>query len=766
MFVKRKPLATMDGDINEASPCKRSRRSCQVVGSLQQKRIEHFFTISSPTNSPSIDPPCSQNNKSYLKSPHQRLNSLENSFVNDTASSLLAHSHQSTTEEDSRLRAHDTSDNYNERSTNSKIGCKVLKDSQRVVALRHQSIYGSDISPWRSSMSLADSNNTEPLHPWFENAFNAYVDSGDDDDFHFNEKDSQNDEESWIKILALLNNSLSTKNHLSFTSLHKLLVSGVAHASSPIVRASSAHLFRKVINFLSIPDSKKVRSYYLKALAREEKSVEEFDDMESWELLDFLLETIFSGSERYILLFNVVVELMEIDFDLWYRSNVKRKNHGDGFKSPPLIYKVLRFSGGEPCILNLYGQKVIKSYVAAISDKVPKTVISSLRIIISILAQMIGFRNNESKLEFVHFFASIIKEQDSLLTSDKRVLIMELYLIKPTWLSFCLSHSLITQLTHLSHQRGQTISLRSALESYIQSISSTESIEPKIHSTPSLSSTPRKTNNSIRKMNISVDKRNAYGETPLHIACKRGNLERVYAILSCPKVDVNAKDHNGWTPLHEACSNNMVGCVKALLDFKPADILSYLFAKGSKSSSQKKRVDILSVAGEQSVNPFHESVMAGNIEMVTLIMDKVQSDSEFPSIKDLIHSTTGKGQNCMDLAISEEMKRLLQDFNRDGVGSVSIPRTMYVDKTQFKIIRYLITNFLSKYISYFGLHVQKEYLHLIARKNVKKTYTHRFSKWKCTPTPNAFDEGASIICVATIREVKKLRSEISEASVH
>ncbi|CAB4058739.1 unnamed protein product [Lepeophtheirus salmonis] len=686
-----------------------------------------FFTISSPTNSPSIDPPCSQNNKSYLKSPHQRLNSLENSFVNDTASSLLAHSHQSTTEEDSRLRAHDTSDNYNERSTNSKIGCKVLKDSQRVVALRHQSIYGSDISPWRSSMSLADSNNTEPLHPWFENAFNAYVDSGDDDDFHFNEKDSQNDEESWIKILALLNNSLSTKNHLSFTSLHKLLVSGVAHASSPIVRASSAHLFRKVINFLSIPDSKKVRSYYLKALAREEKSVEEFDDMESWELLDFLLETIFSGSERYILLFNVVVELMEIDFDLWYRSNVKRKNHGDGFKSPPLIYKVLRFL----------------RYVAAISDKVPKTVISSLRIIISILAQMIGFRNNESKLEFVHFFASIIKEQDSLLTSDKRVLIMELYLIKPTWLSFCLSHSLITQLTHLSHQRAK------------------DSLHPFsiIYST-------KKTNNSIRKMNISVDKRNAYGETPLHIACKRGNLERVYAILSCPKVDVNAKDHNGWTPLHEACSNNMVGCVKALLDFKPADILSYLFAKGSKSSSQKKRVDILSVAGEQSVNPFHESVMAGNIEMVTLIMDKVQSDSEFPSIKDLIHSTTGKGQNCMDLAISEEMKRLLQDFNRDGVGSVSIPRTMYVDKTQFKIIRYLITNFLSKYISYFGLHVQKEYLHLIARKNVKKKLILIVSQ-----NGNALlrlmrlMRGASIICVATIREVKKLRSEISEASV-
>ncbi|KAM9446682.1 SMC5-SMC6 complex localization factor protein 1 [Clarias gariepinus] len=62
---------------------------------------------------------------------------------------------------------------------------------------------------------------------------------------------------------------------------------------------------------------------------------------------------------------------------------------------------------------------------------------------------------------------------------------------------------------------------------------------------------------------------NVAGETLLHRACKRNQVEKVLQILSLPGVDVNVKDHAGWTPLHEACNHGSGECVKALLEHCP-----------------------------------------------------------------------------------------------------------------------------------------------------------------------------------------------------
>ncbi|CAL8346838.1 unnamed protein product [Lota lota] len=63
---------------------------------------------------------------------------------------------------------------------------------------------------------------------------------------------------------------------------------------------------------------------------------------------------------------------------------------------------------------------------------------------------------------------------------------------------------------------------------------------------------------------------NAAGETCLHRACKRNQVETVRKILALPGTDVNVKDHAGWTPLHEACNHGSTACVEALLDHRPA----------------------------------------------------------------------------------------------------------------------------------------------------------------------------------------------------
>lgn len=43
-------------------------------------------------------------------------------------------------------------------------------------------------------------------------------------------------------------------------------------------------------------------------------------------------------------------------------------------------------------------------------------------------------------------------------------------------------------------------------------------------------------------------KRNPKGESPLHLACKRGNVNKVKELIG-NKVDLNFKDYAGWTPL-------------------------------------------------------------------------------------------------------------------------------------------------------------------------------------------------------------------------
>ncbi|KAK2911727.1 hypothetical protein Q8A67_003860 [Cirrhinus molitorella] len=58
---------------------------------------------------------------------------------------------------------------------------------------------------------------------------------------------------------------------------------------------------------------------------------------------------------------------------------------------------------------------------------------------------------------------------------------------------------------------------------------------------------------------------NAAGETLLHRACKRNQVETLLRVLSVPGTDVNIKDHAGWTPLHEACNHGSTECVQALL---------------------------------------------------------------------------------------------------------------------------------------------------------------------------------------------------------
>ncbi|XP_062068561.1 ankyrin repeat domain-containing protein 31 isoform X4 [Lepus europaeus] len=64
------------------------------------------------------------------------------------------------------------------------------------------------------------------------------------------------------------------------------------------------------------------------------------------------------------------------------------------------------------------------------------------------------------------------------------------------------------------------------------------------------------------KKTAGINKRNARGESRLHLAARRGNLSLVKTLIDSG-ANVNLKDHAGWTPLHEASQK---GCSDVIIE--------------------------------------------------------------------------------------------------------------------------------------------------------------------------------------------------------
>ncbi|XP_054630977.1 SMC5-SMC6 complex localization factor protein 1 isoform X2 [Dunckerocampus dactyliophorus] len=96
---------------------------------------------------------------------------------------------------------------------------------------------------------------------------------------------------------------------------------------------------------------------------------------------------------------------------------------------------------------------------------------------------------------------------------------------------------------------------------------------------------------------------NAAGETLLHRACKRNQVETVLQILALPGTDVNVNDHAGWTPLHEACNHGSAACVEALLRHQPAPLINYV------------------VGG---VSPLHDAVLNGHLDIAKMLLETAE----------------------------------------------------------------------------------------------------------------------------------------------
>ncbi|XP_074550236.1 BRCA1-associated RING domain protein 1 [Halichoeres trimaculatus] len=123
-------------------------------------------------------------------------------------------------------------------------------------------------------------------------------------------------------------------------------------------------------------------------------------------------------------------------------------------------------------------------------------------------------------------------------------------------------------------------------------------------------------------------KRNHKGETLLHLAAIKGDVEAVRELLDQGS-DPNLKDNAGWTPLHEACNLGHLAVVEVLL------------SSGA----------LLNTPGYENDSPLHDAVRNGHAAIVKLLLQHGASQSVLN-----LH-----GKRPADYAATVEMLQVFQD---------------------------------------------------------------------------------------------------------
>ncbi|GAB1600874.1 BRCA1-associated RING domain protein 1-like [Argonauta hians] len=124
-----------------------------------------------------------------------------------------------------------------------------------------------------------------------------------------------------------------------------------------------------------------------------------------------------------------------------------------------------------------------------------------------------------------------------------------------------------------------------------------------------------------------IMKKNAKGETPLHVAVIKNNLSKVCSQIS-EGANVNTKDHAGWTPLHEACHHGYEKVAKMLLD------------NGA----------LINTPGSENDTALHDAVRNGRIGCVKLLVSHGASQT----------LRNARGLTAKDYAITDAMKEALE----------------------------------------------------------------------------------------------------------
>ncbi|XP_047586748.1 ankyrin repeat domain-containing protein 31 isoform X2 [Lutra lutra] len=128
---------------------------------------------------------------------------------------------------------------------------------------------------------------------------------------------------------------------------------------------------------------------------------------------------------------------------------------------------------------------------------------------------------------------------------------------------------------------------------------------------------------------VGINKRNAKGESRLHLAARRGNLSLVKALIESG-ADVNLKDNAGWTPLHEASSEGS------------NDIIVELLKAGANVNCENL----------DGIDPLHDAAANNHLKAAEILLQHGANPNQ----------RNQKQKTALDEADDEKMKELLKSY--------------------------------------------------------------------------------------------------------
>ena len=565
----------------------------------------------------------------------------------------------------------------------------------------------------------------------------------------------------WIEACELLMKTVDVDTFAPAAAMHKIMMEAVKDPKKDILIKFSAYeaLVHCVNHHPPGPDTehrRRMKDLYLEMFSKSTPHVDkwEFNPMDPLNLLENLIEECIShsknnnesldssgslnrsdkqsstGSSLVLKLFTLICD---IDLNNWFDWNVKNNSIDTDYK--PFIACVLCPNDGISWSKGYQG--ILKIYCKAIAVRLPEEDMGSVRKIVGFAAQVLQFkdlisksRQNDLKLEMANFLA----RQMMSLSLDENILWGELFLLEPTWLSALVSRSMLSITTHTP--LNDHVSLRSIVTKFVDTnlsmnteeetciVTSTPMSRKLMNNNVSMPMSPVKSpmKSSVNtkpskssKAKIKVNQKNKFGETPLHLAAKKGNVIKLQDCLNTPGVDINAVDNNGYTPLSEAASKNHIQAVEILLNFTPKSLPINSFftpTKGGKNPVAKKlRVDILKQNNEDGKNPFHEAIEDDNIAITRLFLETLskeesRTDSGLPSVATLLSSNTANGESPSSLATTEQMRDLLSKYGNNkgrkkvgGKENSLVALTTSVHINNQALFKVLLETFITKYLS-------------------------------------------------------------------